>query len=87
MRAVSILVNDAAGILPGTRVDVLVTRNSPVSSKPQTVRVLKNVEVLYCGQQLEEQKRRVVTLVTSPEDAEKLTLASQEGHLRLVPRN
>jgi Flp pilus assembly protein CpaB len=29
----------------------------------------------------------VVTLVVSPEDAEKLTLATQEGHIKLVFRN
>jgi Flp pilus assembly protein CpaB len=74
MRAVSIAVNDGAGISPGARVDVIGNQN---------VRVLENVEVVGVGNQLSPQSR-VFTLLTSPEDADKLVAACQKGKLHLV---
>lgn len=87
MRAVSVRVNQMAGVVvPGTRVDVLVTSNPAASTQLQTVTVLENVEVI-ASRQVKPQSLSVVTLLTSPADAEKLTLASQDGHIQLVPRN
>jgi len=96
MRAEAVRVNDvtavAGFVVPGTRVDVLVTGNPTGSSEPQTVTILQNVAVLATGQRTERsatgepQNASVVTLLVSPEDAEKLALASQ-GRIQLVLRN
>jgi len=97
MRAEAVRVNDvtavAGFVVPGTRVDVLVTGNPTGSSEPQTMTVLQDVAVLATGQRTERsatgepQNASVVTLLVSPEDSEKLALASQEGRIQLVLRN
>ena len=97
MRAVSVRVNDttsvAGFVLPGTRVDVLLTGNPTGSGEQQTTTVLENVTVIATGQKLERsvssdaQTASVITLLVSPEDAAKLTLASTQGHIQLVLRN
>lgn len=97
MRAVSVRVNDvvavAGFVVPGTRVDVLLTGNPSGSSEQQTTTVLENVAVLAAGQRLERnaageaQSAPVITLLVSPEDAQKLTLASSEGRIQLTLRN
>jgi pilus assembly protein CpaB len=96
MRAEAVRVNDvtavAGFVVPGTRVDVLVTGDRTGSSEPQTVTVLQNVAVLATGQRTERsatgepQNASVVTLLVSPEDSEKLALASL-GRIQLVLRN
>jgi len=82
MRAIQVPVNefDSSSIKAGDRVDVLVTGNATGSNDTQTKTALPNVRVLTIGS-------RVVTLLVSPEDGEKLTLATQEGHIKLVLRN
>jgi pilus assembly protein CpaB len=97
MRAVSTRVNDTTSVSgfvqPGTRVDVLLTGNPQGSSEQQTTTVLENVAVIATGQKLERnsageaQSFPVVTLLVSPDDAEKLTLASSQGHIQLALRN
>src|SRR5579863_5692297 len=97
MRAVSVRVNDTTSVsgfvLPGTRVDVLLTGNPQGSSEQQTGTVLENVAVIATGQRLERnsagepQSAPVVTLLVSPDDAERLTLASSQGHIQLALRN
>jgi pilus assembly protein CpaB len=97
MRAVSVRVNDTTSVSgfvqPGTRVDVLLTGNPQGSSEPQTTTVLENVAVIATGQRLERnsageaQSAPVVTLLVSPDDAERLTLASTQGHIQLALRN
>jgi pilus assembly protein CpaB len=97
MRAVSVRVNDvvavAGFVVPGTRVDVLVTGNPGGNIGPVTTTVLENVEVLAAGQKLQRtaegdpQNASVVTLLVSPEDAQRLTLASQQGRIQLSLRN
>lgn len=96
MRAVSVRVNDviavAGFVLPGTRVDVLLT-GTPAGGDSVTTTVLQNVAVLATGQKLERnaagepQSSAVITLLVSPEDAQKLALASQEGRIQLSLRN
>ncbi len=91
MRAVSIDVTSlgAAGfVAPGTRVDVLATVNFSGSNEPRNVTILQNVKVIASGRRLDHGSlaAQVVTLVVSPEDAEKLALAMQEGH-QLTLRN
>jgi pilus assembly protein CpaB len=99
MRAVSVRVNEVIGVagyvLPGTRVDVVVTA-SPNNKVEDTISkvVLSNVQVLTAGTRLEQDSKdkkpmqvTVVTLLVSPEHAERLTLASTEGKIQLALRN
>jgi pilus assembly protein CpaB len=97
MRAMSVPVDevsDIAGfVLPRTRVDVLVAVSSSAADIPAFSKiVLQNVEVLAVAQEIERTKDtpqlvKVVTLLVSPEQAERLALASREGTLRLAMRN
>ena len=95
MRAVSVRVNDVVSVAgfvqPGTRVDVLATGNQ--GNERQTVTVLENVAVIAVGGSLLERitggeaNAPVITLLVSPDDAQKLALASQEGRIQLALRN
>lgn len=99
MRAVSVRVNDVVGVagfvLPGMKVDVLVTGRPPNSEGNNTVTrtVLQNITVLTAGQTLQADPRGqainapVVTLLVSPEQAETLTLAGNEAKIQLVLRS
>ena len=98
MRAFSVRVNNTISVSgplqPGARVDVNLTTNPHLSNKQQPSTVLENVAVIATGYRLERNSagkdqsvRSMVTLLLSPDDAETLTLSSQEGHLRLVLRN
>jgi pilus assembly protein CpaB len=97
MRAVSVRVNDVAGVagfvLPGMRVDVLVTGRSAGRDDTFTATVLQNVTVLSAGQTVQTDGKSqsmsvpVVTLLVDPLQAESLTLAASEGHIQLVLRN
>jgi pilus assembly protein CpaB len=97
MRAVSVRVNEVVSVAnfvgPGTRVDVLLTGTPGGGSDSQTTTVLQNVAVIAAGHNLERnangeaQNVPVITLLTSPEDAERLTLASSEGKIQLALRN
>jgi pilus assembly protein CpaB len=97
MRAVSVHVNDVAGVagfvLPGMRVDVLVTGRPPSADGSLTNTVLQNILVLSAGQTLQPDARGsampapTVTLLADPDQAEILTLANSEGHIQLVLRN
>lgn len=97
LRAVSVRVNDVVGVagfvLPGMRVDVLVTGRPPNYNGTITTTVLQNIVVLSAGQTLQPESRGqaintpVVTLLVTPEQAETLTLAGNEGHIQLVLRN
>ena len=96
MRAVSVRVNDvvsvAGFVIPGTRVDVLLTGTPPGGKEPVTTTVLENALVRAVGQRIEgtsgdPQTAAVITLLVSPEDAQKLTLATSEGRIQLSLRN
>src|SRR5215470_16938270 len=98
MRAVSVRVNDFSSVSgfvqPGSRVDVLMTGTPNGSTEPQTITVLRNVSVLANGQKLdrnvlsnESQNSPVITLAVSPDDAAKLALAMNQGHIQLALRN
>jgi pilus assembly protein CpaB len=99
MRAVSVPVDEVADIagfvLPHTRVDILVSvTNSEGGGNGKSISktVLQNVEVLAVAQEIEKTKDepqvvKVVTLLVSPQEAERLALASREGALRLSMRN
>ena len=97
MRAVTVRVNDVAGaagfVLPGLRVDVLVTGHPPSGDSNMTTTVLQNVLVLSAGQAMQADARgspvsvSTVTLLVTPADAETLTLANGEGRIQLILRN
>ncbi len=97
MRAVSVRVNDVVSVAgfvqPGTHVDVLATGNQSGGNERQTTTVLENVLVLAVGKSLDRntsgdaQVAPVITLAVSPDDAQKLALASQEGRIQLSLRN
>ncbi len=98
MRAVSIRVNDVIGVagfvVPGSHVDVILS-GSPANSGSTDVAkiILENVQVLAAGQNIDQdingkpQTVQVVTLLVTPEDSQKLALASTEGRMQLTLRN
>ncbi|MEQ1885152.1 MAG: Flp pilus assembly protein CpaB [Bryobacteraceae bacterium] len=97
MRAVTVRMNDVANVagfvLPGMRVDVLVTGHPPAGDSEMTTTVLQNMLVLSAGTTLQPDARGQaiqapsVTLLAKPEDAELLTLAGSNGKIQLVLRN
>ena len=97
MRAVSVKVDEviavAGFVVPGTRVDVIVTMPSN-PDQPGTSRVvLQNIKVLASGQSIAEsaegepQDASVITVLVTPDEAETLLLASNEGRIQLALRN
>jgi pilus assembly protein CpaB len=96
MRAVSVRVNDVVSVAgfvqPGSRVDVLATGNQGGGNDRQTTTVLENVAVIAVGKNLERNptgdtpSAPVITLLVSPDDGQRLTLAS-EGRIQLALRN
>ena len=99
-RAVAIRVNDvtsvAGFVTAGMRVDVLILGTPPNGSAglgTQTKTLLQNMEVLSAGQQIERDKEGkpvsvpVVNMLVTPEQAEILSLASQDARIQLVLRN
>lgn len=96
-RAVTIRVNDVLGVagfvLPGDRVDVLLTRKEDNDrDRPATDVLLQNVRVLGIDQDASDRKdkptvARAVTLEVSTDEAQKLTLGTQVGVLSLALRN
>lgn len=101
MRAISVRVNEVVGVagfvVPGTRVDVLVTfegRSQTVDSVARVV--VSNAQVLTAGTRFDQEKARtdnrpiptsVVTLLVTPEDAQRIALAAAEGRITLTLRN
>ena len=101
-RAMTVKVDDVVGvsgfIMPGSFVDVVAivvplaqgqTANGPVSKI-----VLQNIKVLASGAKIDSPENQrtpsavtAVTLQVTPEQAEKLVLAANEGKLQLVMRN
>jgi pilus assembly protein CpaB len=102
MRAISVKVNEVIGVagfvLPGSRVDLLVTVDNSSGTRDESMSrvVVSNVQVLTAGTRFDQEKARadgkpipttVVTLLATPQDAERITLASAEGKLMLTLRN
>ena len=102
--AIRVTVETAAGgfILPGDRVDVLLTRETTLSnmgaqesdrSKFASSTVMQNIKVLAIDQstRADDDEQAVVgataTLEVGPRDAEALALAKSEGELSLVLRS
>src|SRR5579862_74825 len=98
MRGLSVAVNEVVGVAgfvgPGTMVDVLATGKLPGNGQDKITRtILENVRVLAAGQKIEQDKDGkpqtvpVITLLVTPEDAAKLTMAATEGKIQLSLRN
>jgi pilus assembly protein CpaB len=94
-RAMTVSVDQVAGVAgfinPGNIVDVVLTASPPGSSQSISKIVLQNVPVLAVGQIVEQKEGKPVAVPTvttdvSPEDAEKLAVASTQGRLQLVLR-
>lgn len=99
-RALSVAVNEVVAVagfaLPGTMVDVLVTGSMEGrggNSQTITRTILENVRVLAAGQKIEQDKDGkpqtvpVITLLVTPDEANKLAMASTEGRIQLTLRN
>jgi pilus assembly protein CpaB len=100
MRASAVRVNEVVGlagfVTPGMRVDVLATGIPPGGNANEGTRVmtlLQNIQVLSAGGNLQKDSEgkpqvvQVVNLLVTPEQAEKLSLASNQAQIQLVLRN
>jgi pilus assembly protein CpaB len=99
MRAVSVKVNEVIGVagfvVPGTRVDLMVTLRRESDKDSMTRVVVSDVQVLTAGTRYDQEKARdgqpiptsVVTLLVTPSDAERIALAASEGSIMLTLRN
>jgi pilus assembly protein CpaB len=101
MRAVAVRVNEVVGVagfvVPGMRVDVLISGNKPgLTTSAQgtlTRTLLQNLEVLSAGQDFKKDTEgkpvmvQVVNLLVTPEQAEQLSLAANMTTIQLVLRN
>jgi pilus assembly protein CpaB len=96
-RAMSIPVDQVVGVagfvIPGTRVDVLLTIQPPNQNEMVTQIILQNLTVLTAGQLTtrndagDPMTTNVVTLLVSPQEAERLSLATSQGRIQLALRN
>jgi pilus assembly protein CpaB len=98
MRALSVKVDEvvsvAGFVVPGTRSDVLLTL-PPGGGRTESMTklLLQNVQTLAAGQQVQRDKEgkpqtvTVITLLVTPEQAETLALAANEGRIQLALRN
>src|SRR5579864_5413935 len=97
MRATAVKSDEVVGVagflFPGSHVDVLVTFRTDRFPTPATQIVLQDVEVLTVGQKVQPDPQgkpeavNVVTLLLTPEDSQKLVLASSQGGIQFVLRN
>jgi len=100
MRAVAVRVNEVVGVagfvVPGMRVDVLISGNRPGGDGnlgTLTRTLLQNLEVLSAGQDFKKDQEgkpitvQVVNLLVTPEQAEELSLATSQTTVQLVLRN
>jgi pilus assembly protein CpaB len=100
MRAISVKVNEVVGVagfvVPGTRVDVMVTLPGKNRDQDSTTRiVVSNAQVLTAGTRYDQENAKdgapipstVVTLLVSPDDGERVALAASEGQIMLTLRN
>jgi pilus assembly protein CpaB len=101
MRASAVRVDEVVGVagfvIPGMRVDVLVSGNPPGNNNGQggvvTRTILQNIQVLSAGTDIQRdaegkpQQVQVITLLVTPEQAQILSLASNSLKIQLVLRN
>lgn len=97
MRAVALRTDDVVAvggfIYPGSHVDVMVTYTLTNNSATMTAIALEDVAVLATGQKTEPDPKgkptsvNIVTLLLTPQQAEKAVLASAKGSIHFVLRN
>jgi pilus assembly protein CpaB len=98
MRAVAVKVNEVIGVagfvIPGTRVDVILSGSPDHGREAEMSKtIIENVEVLASGKNTARDGEgkpldsQVVTLLVTPQDSQKLALASAEGTIQLALRN
>jgi pilus assembly protein CpaB len=97
MRALSVKVDEVVGVAgfvtPQTRVDVILIMTPPGGRDPMSKVILQNIQALAAGQQIQKTEQgepvtvTVVTVLVTPEDAEKLALAANEGRIQMALRN
>jgi pilus assembly protein CpaB len=96
MRAVSVRSNDVAGVagfvLPGDKVDILLTRNNADGGQPVTQVLAENVRVLGVDQLADSSAdkpvvARVVTLEMTPDQADIISLAQAVGNVTFTLRH
>jgi pilus assembly protein CpaB len=98
MRGVSVAVNEVVGVAgfvtPGTMVDVLVTGRMMSGGQGDITRtILENIRVLAAGQKVQQDREgkpqtvAVITLLVTPDEASKLTMAATDGKIQLALRN
>ena len=99
MRACAVRVDEIVGlagfVVPGMRVDVLITGTPPGSDSTgrHVKTLLQNIAVLSAGQNYQKDNEgkpvsvQVVNLLVNPQQAEVLSLASNETRIQLVLRN
>jgi pilus assembly protein CpaB len=99
MRAVAIRVNDVVGVagfvVSGQRVDVLISGTPPggASNGPKLKTLLQNIEVLSAGTNFQKDAEGklvqvpVVNVLVTPEQAEVLSLASNQTVIQLILRD
>jgi pilus assembly protein CpaB len=97
-RAVSVQITDVSGVAgliePGSHVDVLFTRPGSMT-EAITSTILQNVKVLAIGHAVQigqtvdpkAPKVPVATLIVTPDEAQKLELAKNQGRISLSLRN
>jgi pilus assembly protein CpaB len=98
-RAMAVRVDKVIGVSgfvhPGNRVDVLVSlQKDEKKDNPVTKIVIQNILVLATGTEVEQKGKNekpvqvdVITLELTPEEAEKLALATSQGKIQLALRN
>lgn len=100
MRAIAVRVDEVIGVAgfvtPQTRVDVFLTIDQDdVNGQDRSVTklVMQNVQALASNQQVQKDPEgnpvlaTVITVLVSPEDAEKLILAQSRGRIQMALRN
>lgn len=96
-RAIAVKGNKVTGISglinPGNRVDVIITVTDPAIKKVKSKIVLENLLVLATGTQVQKNEKGepmpvdVYTLEVTPEQAERVALADNQGKLNFALRN
>jgi pilus assembly protein CpaB len=96
MRAASVRVNEVTGIsgfvTPGSKVDIIVVMDSPQEGGKGAFTLLDDIEVLAVAQTMDHRETKptvvnTVTVLVTPAQAERLSLAASEGTLQLALRN
>lgn len=97
MRALTVAVDQviavAGFVTPQTRVDVILIMRPPGQTETRSQVILQNIQALAANQQITETESgepvisNFVTVLVTPEQAEKLALAESQGRIRMTLRN